>query len=34
LRSAQARGIELPQISMLYEQLKFLNARNTQARGQ
>jgi 2-dehydropantoate 2-reductase len=29
LRSAQARGLELPQISMLYQQLKFLNARNT-----
>jgi 2-dehydropantoate 2-reductase len=34
LRSAQARGLELPQISMLYQQLKFLNARNTQDRGQ
>jgi 2-dehydropantoate 2-reductase len=34
LRSAQSRGIELPQISMLYQQLKFLNARNIQARGQ
>jgi 2-dehydropantoate 2-reductase len=33
LRSAQSRGIELPQISMLYQQLKFLNARNIQARG-
>jgi 2-dehydropantoate 2-reductase len=28
LRSAQSRGIELPNISMLYQQLKFLNARN------
>jgi 2-dehydropantoate 2-reductase len=28
LRSAQARGIELPQISMLYQQLKFLNTQN------
>jgi 2-dehydropantoate 2-reductase len=34
LRSAQSRGVKLPQISMLYQQLKFLNARNTQARGQ
>jgi 2-dehydropantoate 2-reductase len=32
LRSAQSRGIELPQIAMLYQQLKFLNARNIQAR--
>ena len=28
LRSAQARGIELSQISMLYQQLKFLNTQN------
>jgi 2-dehydropantoate 2-reductase len=34
LCSAQDRGIELPQVSMLYQQLKFLNARNTQDRGQ
>jgi 2-dehydropantoate 2-reductase len=34
LRSARDRGIELPQVSMLYQQLKFLDARNTQARGQ
>jgi 2-dehydropantoate 2-reductase len=33
LRSARARGIELPKTSMLYQQLHFLNARNTQARG-
>jgi 2-dehydropantoate 2-reductase len=32
LRSAQDRGIELPQVSMLYQELKFLNARNTQDR--
>jgi 2-dehydropantoate 2-reductase len=34
LHSAQSRGVKLPKISMLYQQLKFLNARNTQARGQ
>ncbi len=34
LRSAQDRGIELPKISMLYQELKFLNARNIQAREQ
>jgi 2-dehydropantoate 2-reductase len=28
LRSAQARGIELPKISMLYHQLKFLDTQN------
>ncbi len=32
LRSARDRGIELPQVSMLYQELKFLNARNTQDR--
>jgi 2-dehydropantoate 2-reductase len=34
LRSAQARGIELPKISMLYQQLKFLNAQNIIDKGQ
>jgi 2-dehydropantoate 2-reductase len=34
LRSARDKGIELPQVSMLYQQLKFLDTRNTQARGQ
>ena len=32
LRSSRDRGIELPQVSMLYQELKFLNARNTQDR--
>jgi len=32
LCSSRDRGIELPQVSMLYQELKFLNARNTQDR--
>lgn len=30
LRAAQAAGVNLPKISMLYQQLKFLDARNSQ----
>ncbi|MGA7953788.1 MAG: putative 2-dehydropantoate 2-reductase [Gloeobacterales cyanobacterium] len=33
LRSARDKGIELSQVSMLYQQLKFLNARNILDRG-
>ena len=28
LRTAQAAGVDLPKIAMLYQQLKFLDARN------